>query len=129
MWRSGPSVNYRNHPVNAAGNWAMSFPTTSPTLMPMSAETRSCSFSQTGNTLSGTCAGRDGSGAAVGVIDGRQVRWSWKLPLDDGRREAEFDFIGMVGPDGAMTGQSIRDRGQLEGFKAMPGAPQVASQK
>ena len=134
VWGPGPAYSAigpasSDHPVNAAGNWVMSFPTTQAFLMPMGEETRSCSFTQTGNTLSGTCSGRDGSGAAVGVIDGRQVRWSWKLPLDDGRREAEFDFIGMVGPDGAMTGQSIRDRGQLEGFMARPGGPQVASQK
>lgn len=73
--------------------------------------------------------GRDGSGAVAGVIDGRQVRWSWKLPLDDGRREGEFDFIGMVGADGAMTGQSIQEGNLLESFKATPGGAQVASQK
>jgi hypothetical protein len=118
-----------DRPVKAVGNWALSFPTTQPDLMPMGEETRSCSFTQTGNAISGTCSGRDGNGAAVGVIDGRQVRWSWKLPLDDGRQEAEFDFIGMVGPDGAMTGQSIREGNLLESFKATPGGAQVASQK
>ena len=117
------------HPVNVSGNWAIAFPSPQPYLMALSAETRSCSFTQTGNTLSGICLGRDGSGTVAGVIDGRQIRWVWKLPLDDGRREGEFDFIATVGPDGAMTGQSIREGNLLESFKAMPGGAQVASQK
>ena len=117
------------HPANVSGNWAIAFPSPLPYVMALSAETRSCSFTQTGNTLSGICMGRDGSGTVAGVIDGRQVRWSWKLPLDDGRREGEFDFIATVGPDGAMTGQSIREGNLLESFKATPSSAQVASQK
>jgi hypothetical protein len=101
-------------------------------MLAIRAEAQSCSFSQSGNTFSGTCTGRDGSGAATGVIDGRQVRWVWKFPSVG--REPEYDFIAMMGPDGAMTGQSIMVKDiysrALEMFTAIPGAAptQVAFQ-
>ncbi len=115
-----------DHPVNVAGIWAIS---SSP--FPAS---RSCTFTQNGNSLSGTCARSEGGGAAHGVVDGRQVRWSWTY-LDDEKKQVELDFIGMMGADGTIAGQSIQPRnpgfrGMIQSFTAVPGAPsaQVASQ-
>jgi hypothetical protein len=123
-----------DHPVNVSGSWAISVPASAqPNIegMALRAQAQSCSFSQSGNTFSGTCTGREGSGAETGVIDGRQVRWSWSFPSV--RREAEYDFIAMMGPDGAMTGQSIMVKDiysrALEPFTATPGPTQVAFQK
>jgi beta-lactamase regulating signal transducer with metallopeptidase domain len=124
-----------DHPVDVSGNWAISFPSSQPSLgamMAMQMGARSCSFSQEGNIISGTCAGREGSSAATGIIDGRQVRWSWQYTFHDRRRKGEMDFLGMVGSDGVMTGQSISIEevgNRLEAFKAMPGGAQVASQE
>ena len=115
------------NPVNVSGGWAIS--------LPPFAASRSCNFTQTGNSISGTCARSEGGGSAHGVVDGRQIRWSWTY-LDDEKREAELDFIGTVGPDGTITGQSIQNRnsgfrGMIQPFTAVPGAPvtQVASQQ
>ena len=118
-----------DHPVNVSGNWTISFPSSLPSLtamMAVQAGARSCNFSQSGNILSGSCTGREGSSAANGVIDGQaEVRWAWKYPLDDGRREGEMDFLGMVGADGVLSGQSIavEDNGYnlLQAFAAAPG--------
>jgi hypothetical protein len=85
-------------PVNAAGTWAISF-------APFPAA-RSCSFTQQGNSLSGTCTRSEGSGTAHGVVDGRQVRWAWTY-LDDQKMPEELDFIGVIGADGVLAGQSI----------------------
>jgi len=106
-------------PVNIAGNWAISF-------SPFPAA-HSCTFTQTANSFAGTCARSEGSGTAQGVVDGRQVRWSW-IYLDDEKRQQELDFIGMVGADGSITGQSIQNRssslrGMIQPFTAIPGAP------
>lgn len=115
-----------DRPVNVAGTWAVSFP-------PWPAA-RSCTFTQTGNSISGTCARSEGGGVAHGVVDGRQVRWSWQY-LDDEKNKVELDFIGMFGPDGSMSGQSIAFRPvhayQIQSFTAVPGgsATQVAYQK
>ena len=99
------------HPVNVSGSWTMSVPSSAQAnlagLIAMQTQPQSCSFIQSGNTISGTCTSRNDSGAVTGVIDGRQVRWVWKFPQDDGRHEAELDFLGLVGPDGAMSGQSV----------------------
>ena len=115
-----------DHPVNVTGTWAIS--------LPPFAASRSCTFTQTGNSVSGSCARSEGGGAAYGVVDGRQVRWSWTY-LDDEKRQVELDFIGMMGADGAITGQSIQNRNsiivhQIQPFTAVTGAPvtQVASQ-
>jgi beta-lactamase regulating signal transducer with metallopeptidase domain len=140
-WGEGPAyiavgAASSDHPVNVAGSWAISFPSSQPSqaaMMTMQAGARSCAFSQSGNTISGSCTGRKGSSAVTGIIDGRQVRWAWKFPSDDGREEGELDFIGMVGPDGAITGQSIPIGDTFshrpEVFMATPGPAQVASQK
>jgi hypothetical protein len=118
-----------DHPVDVAGTWAISLP-------PWPAA-RSCTFAQTGNSLTGTCARSDGGGTANGVVDGRQVRWSWQY-VDDQKRTVELDFIGMIGPDGSLGGQSIAFRPfvhifryQIQPFTAVRGAPaaQIASQK
>jgi beta-lactamase regulating signal transducer with metallopeptidase domain len=115
-----------NDPANAAGPWAISF-------APFPAA-RSCSFAQAGNTLSGVCSRSEGSGTARGVVDGRQVRWAWTY-LDDQKMPEELDFIGLIGADGAITGQAIlidaSGRESIRAFSAHPGAliTQVASQK
>ncbi|HWY61870.1 MAG TPA: M56 family metallopeptidase [Rhizomicrobium sp.] len=124
-----------DRPVNLAGSWAISVPASAQPniegMLALRAQAQSCTFSQSGNTFSGTCTGREGSGAATGVVDGRQVRWSWRFPSV--RSEAEYDFIAMMGPDGAMTGQSIMVKDiysrALETFTATPGPTQIASQK
>ncbi len=85
-------------PANAAGSWAISF-------APFPAA-RSCSFTQTGNVLSGTCTRSEGSGTARGVVDGRQVRWAWTY-LDDQKMPEELDFIGVIGADGVLVGQAV----------------------
>jgi hypothetical protein len=117
-------------PVNVSGSWAVSIQEQAGlnALMAMQSEARSCAFTQSGNSLSGTCTGREGSSIATGVIDGRQVRWAWKH--DDARHVGEVDFIGMMGEDGAITGQSIVDTGfyRLALFKAEPVA-KIASGK
>ena len=122
-----------DHPVNVTGHWSISIPLYAQAdmagLKAMQTEPQSCNFTQVGNTISGTCTGRNDTGAVTGVIDGRQVRWVWKFPQDDRRHQAELDFLGMVGPDGAVTGQSINLQfGHLGAFVATPGPAQVASQ-
>ena len=120
------------NPVNASGSWTVSM---------RAQPARVCSFAQSANTLSGDCAGPEGHGAATGVIDGRQIRWSWKFTLDDGRQGGELDFIGTLGRDGTMSGQTIavediivrQAQGsweQIGTFTATPGGPptQVAFQ-
>ena len=96
-------------PANAAGNWTI--------ISGWSPAARTCTFSQDGNAIKGWCAGPEGDGAALGVVDGRQVRWTWnvskarKTPLSDGSyRPGQIDFIGAL-RDGAMSGRFISPTG------------------
>ncbi|HWC62766.1 MAG TPA: hypothetical protein VG501_04025, partial [Rhizomicrobium sp.] len=121
-----------DHPANISGSWTLSLQEQAglPALMAMQAEAQSCTFQQSGNEVSGSCMGRFGAGAATGIIDGRQIRWVWK---HDGSRGTEVDFIGTVGADGAMTGQSIvvPEFGfyRVTAFTAKSGPGPVALQK
>jgi hypothetical protein len=105
------------NPVNVSGTWSISVSPFPPA--------RTCTFTQTGNAITGSCARSEGGGEAHGVVDGRQVRWSWTY-LDDEKRSIDLDFIGMVGPDGSMTGQSIQTTysmvRQLQPFTAVAGS-------
>jgi hypothetical protein len=122
-----------DHPANVSGGWTLSLQEQAglSALMAMQAEAQSCSFTQSGNAVSGTCMGRFGSGVVTGIVDGRQVRWAWKR--EDGRRQGEVDFIGMIGADGVITGQSIVvpefGSSRIAAFTATPGPGPVASQK
>jgi beta-lactamase regulating signal transducer with metallopeptidase domain len=130
---TGAGAASPDHAVNVSGSWAVSIHEQAglSALMAMQGQARSCIFTQSGNMLSGSCTGREGSGPLTGVIDGKQIRWVWKR--QDGRHEAEIDFIGMLGPDGAIAGQSVvvEDFGsyRLAAFTAMPGPGPVASWK
>jgi beta-lactamase regulating signal transducer with metallopeptidase domain len=120
------------NPVNVSGGWTLSLQQQASlsALLLTQVEAQGCNFTQSGNTINGTCIGRQGNGTVTGVIDGKQVRWVWTR--QDGRHEAEVDFIGMVGPDGAITGQSIvpQDYGyRIIAFTATPGPGQVASRR
>ena len=109
-----------DHPVSVSGSWVISFSPFAPS--------RSCSFVQLGNSINGTCVRSEGAGVARGEVDGQQVRWNWTY-LDDEKRQVEVDFIGMVGPDGTMTGQSIQTPAalvhQIQPFTAVLGAPVI----
>jgi beta-lactamase regulating signal transducer with metallopeptidase domain len=87
-----------NHPANMSGTWLIASP-------PWPAS-RSCTFSQTGNAITGTCKGPEGRGPASGIVDGQQVRWSWKY-ADNGRNAGELDFIGALNSETAMSGNTI----------------------
>ncbi|HKU65054.1 MAG TPA: M56 family metallopeptidase [Rhizomicrobium sp.] len=116
-----------DHPTNVLGTWAISTPPWQPT--------RTCTFTQSGNTISGTCNGPQGSGPVFGVIDGRQVRWAWKFMAEDKRREGELDFIGIMESNATITGQSVLIKDlpfhQIAPFRAVHGnsVTQVASGK
>jgi hypothetical protein len=86
------------HPANMSGTWMIASP-------PWPAS-RSCTFSQTGNAITGSCKGPEGTGAASGIVDGQQVRWTWKY-ADNGRNAGELDFIGALSSEAAMSGNSI----------------------
>lgn len=87
-----------DHPANMSGTWFIASP-------PWPAS-RSCTFSQSGNAITGSCKGPEGTGAASGIVDGQQVRWSWKY-ADNGRNAGEMDFIGALSSETAMSGNSI----------------------
>jgi beta-lactamase regulating signal transducer with metallopeptidase domain len=85
-------------PANMSGTWLIASP-------PWPAS-RSCTFSQTGNAINGTCKGPEGTGAASGIVDGQQVRWSWKY-ADNGRNAGELGFIAALSGETAMSGNAI----------------------
>ena len=123
------------NPASVSGSWtlAIHWGPGAQAMLAERAAPRSCSFTQLGNNLSGNCTGAQGMSAMNGVIDGRQVRWSWKLPPASSGREGELDFLGVVGADGAISGQSVMlsdfDSTQLQTFTATPGLGQVASRQ
>ena len=115
------------HAANVSGTWNISTPPWQPAT--------SCTFTQSGNSFSGTCKGSEGSGAAFGVIDGRQVRWAWKFSSEGSDRGGELDFIGAMDSNANITGKSVLAKdspfNQIKPFTAMLGgsATQIASQK
>lgn len=85
-------------PANLTGTWMIASP-------PWPAS-RSCTFSQTGNAITGSCKGPEGSGPASGIVDGQQVRWTWKYD-DNGRNAGELDFIAALSTEPTMSGNTI----------------------
>src|ERR1700728_3662026 len=64
--------------------------------------TPSCTFTQTGNSLSGACRGPGAEGPLSGNIDGQTVKWVFtRTNMTTGRTVAPVEFAG------TLNGQSI----------------------
>jgi hypothetical protein len=62
-----------------------------------------CTFTQMGGTLGGTCDGADGKPAAVtGTVDGTKLKWSYDTTFQD--MPMHVAYAGEVKPDSTIGG-------------------------
>jgi hypothetical protein len=83
--------------ADISGTWAI----TSPGIM------TTCTFTQTGNFISGSCKGRGATGTAFGIVDGRQVRLAWQWVGVQRNNPGAFDFIGTLESDTTINGMVV----------------------
>jgi hypothetical protein len=87
-------------PANVSGAWSIS-------IGPWPA-LQHCNFTQTGNSITGSCTGPKGDGPVEGTVDGKQVRWAWKYGDYDGLVPGIFKFIGGLDAEAAtITGSAV----------------------
>jgi len=83
-------------PADISGIWVISGPV-SPT----------CVFVQNGNSFRGSCEGPGAKGGVFGVVDGQTIRWSYQWTSKTDGSVGAFEFVGVLGADGNMTGSMI----------------------
>jgi hypothetical protein len=64
-----------------------------------------CTFQQNGSQLTGTCTGPNGTGSAVGLVNGAGVTFEWQMiPTDSIGLSGVSSFNGKLGPDNVVRG-------------------------
>ncbi len=67
-----------------------------------------CKLAQVGNTLNGTCIGPRAAGSVTGTVAGPTVRWHWRWISYASQTPGDFDFLGTLESENAMTGTVTR---------------------
>lgn len=79
--------------------------------------TGTCTFTQQGNDLGGTCTGQSGAVKLTGKVDGKKVTWTIKTDSEAGA--VTVIYSGTLESDNAMSGSVTAVEFSVEGeFKA-----------
>ena len=64
-----------------------------------------CEFQQSGDQLTGTCTGPNGTGSAVGLTNGASVTWQWHVVATNNIGLSGISsFNGRLGADNVVRG-------------------------
>lgn len=107
-----PALSMAQSPTSVSGKWKVT------TSIGGNENSADCSFTQTGNDLSGTCTGDQGSVKITGKVDGVAVSWSYAS--DYNGTALTLTYKGKLA-DGKIAGEATVDPFGVSGeFTATP---------
>ena len=107
-----PSLALAQDPNSISGKWKVT------TSIGGNENSATCSFTQTGKDLTGTCAGDQGTMKITGKVDGSSVSWSYAS--DYNGTALTLTYKGKLA-DGKITGEATVDPFGVSGeFSAAP---------